>query len=125
MNTVLWSIQVLLAATFFIAGALQLILPVQKLSAWIRVKWLNDLHPVTLRMIGAVEILGALGLIVPAWTGVLPWLTALAAVGLALVMVGATIGHLRHKEYLRSVLTLIFIVLACFVAYGRFFPMPT
>jgi hypothetical protein len=71
-----------------------------------------------------LEILGAIGLILPGLLGILPWLTPLAAVGLALVQVGAGITHIRRGENSYLVMNFILFALAVFVAYGRFFVEP-
>lgn len=65
-----------------------------------------------------------MGLILPAATGSLPWLTPLAAVGLALTMVGAAIAHLRRGEYSHIIVNVVLFGLAVFVAYGRFVVEP-
>ena len=71
-----------------------------------------------------LEILGAIGLILPAVTGILPWLTPVAATGLALTMVGAMITHGRRGEYSGIGVNLVLSVLALFVVYGRFVIVP-
>src|SRR5579859_5106043 len=97
MNTAVWIVQILLALAFLMAGATKLTQPVEKLAE--RMAWVNDFSPSIVRAIGAVEVLGALGLILPAWTGILPWLTPLAAAGLVLDMIGASLEHARRKEF--------------------------
>jgi uncharacterized membrane protein YphA (DoxX/SURF4 family) len=72
------------------------------------------------RFIGTAEILAGPGLILPVLTGILPWLTPLAAVGLIIVMLGALIFHIRRKEYPNIGMNLVLLVLAVFVAYGWF-----
>lgn len=76
------------------------------------------------RFIGVAEILAALGLILPWLSGILPSLTLLAAVGLIIVMIGAVIFHIARREYPNIVLNLVLLVLAAFVAYGRFVAQP-
>jgi hypothetical protein len=66
-----------------------------------------------------LEVLGAIGLIVPLLTGILPWLTPLAAIGLVLTMLGAMATHLRRGENQMLAVNLV-LLLAAFVAYGRF-----
>jgi len=65
--------------------------------------------------------LGAIGLVLPALTGILPWLTPLAALGLVLLMIGAAFTHLRRKEYGNIAINAVLLVLAAFVVYGRLF----
>ena len=86
--------------------------------------WVEDFSQLAGRMIGAVEVLGAIGLVLPALTGILPWPTPLAALGLVLTMVGAALTHLRRKEYGNIAVNVALLVLAAFVAYGRFFVLP-
>ncbi|WP_326641060.1 DoxX family protein [Streptosporangium sp. NBC_01755] len=72
-------------------------------------------------VVGELRRLG-IGLILPALTGVLPVLTPLAAAGLVVTMIGAIIVHVRRKEYSALVMNLVLLVLAAFVAWGRFGP---
>src|SRR5216683_2875693 len=116
MNIVLWIIQILLALAFLMAGTLKDSQPIDKLAA--RIKWVNSLRPPqTVRLIGILEVLGAIGLILPAVTGILPWLTPVAAIGLALTMVGAMITHGRRGEYSGIGVNVVLLVLALFVVY--------
>jgi uncharacterized membrane protein YphA (DoxX/SURF4 family) len=119
VGVALWVVQLLLAAAFLAAGGMKLSQPKEKLAA--NMAWVEDFSQGTVRLIGALEVLGALGLVLPALTGVLPWLTPLAAVGLALTMVGAILTHLNRKENSAIAAPAVLLVLAAFVAYGRFF----
>jgi uncharacterized membrane protein YphA (DoxX/SURF4 family) len=116
----LWVVQLLLAAAFLGAGGMKLSQPKEKL-AQNNMAWVEDFSRGTVRLIGTLEVLGALGLVLPALTGVLPWLTPLAAVGLALTMVGAILTHLNRKENTMIAAPAVLLVLAAFVVYGRFF----
>jgi putative oxidoreductase len=71
------------------------------------------------RFIGVAEIFGAVGLILPGLTGILPWLTAAAAIGLALVMVCAIILHIARGEMNHLVTPFVFLLLLLLVIYGR------
>lgn len=117
MNIALWIVQALLAVAFIMAGAIKLMQPKEQLAA--QMPWVDDFAPTTVKLIGALEVLGAIGLIVPLLTGILPWLTPLAALGLALTMLGAMATHVRRHEYPSLVPNLILLLLAAFVAYGR------
>jgi len=86
--------------------------------------YVKDFSPNTIRAIGAVEVLGAIGVVLPMLTGILPWLTPLAAAGLALTMVGAMATHFRRKEYPMILINLVLLALAAFVIYGRFVAFP-
>ena len=84
MNTAIWIVQILAALAFGMAGFMKLTQPHEKLVT--NMKWVEDFAPNTIKVIGALELLGAIGLILPALTGILPSLTALAGVGLVLVV---------------------------------------
>jgi uncharacterized membrane protein YphA (DoxX/SURF4 family) len=114
----LWVAQVLLAVAFLGAGATKLSRPKEKLLK--NMAWVEDFSQRTVRLIGALEVLGAIGVVLPALTGILPWLTPLAALGLVLLMIGAALTHLRRKEYGYIAMNAVLLVLAAFVAYGRF-----
>ena len=119
MSIALWIVQGLLAVAFLGAGASKLSQPKEKLLK--NMPWVEDFSQPAVRLIGAAEVLGAIGVVLPALTGVLPWLTPLAALGLVLLMVGAALTHLRRKEYGNVAINAVLLVLAAFVAYGRLF----
>ena len=78
-----------------------------------------------MRVIGLIEVLGAIGLIVPAVTGILPTLTPLAAAGLVLTMVGALGLHLSRRDgFAKAAPSIVLLALTLFVAYGRFVAVP-
>ena len=122
MDTALWIVQVFLAFVFLVTGAIKLIMPREK--AMERAPYCEDYTQRQLHLIGIAEILGAIGLILPGLTGILPWLTPLAAVGLALTMIGAIFTHYRREEYNLIIGNVILLLLSLFVAYGRFFVEP-
>src|SRR5262245_27903147 len=113
MTYVLWTVQGLLAALFLIAGVPKLILPLEQLAG-----------PVTLpgpflRFIGVAEVAGAFGLILPGLLGIRPGLTPLAAIGLVIIMIGATVITAATGPLGMAVIPLVVGLLAAFVAYGR------
>ena len=122
MNVAIWVVQILLALGFGMAGLTKLTQPREKLVE--RMAWVNDFSPNTIRLIGSLEVLGALGVILPALTGILPWLTPVAAGGLVLVMVGAMLTHIRRHEYTALGTNVILLLLAVVVVYGRFVAVP-
>ena len=122
MDTALWILQVLLAVAFVGAGLMKLTQPKAKIAE--RMAWANDFSDTQVKLIGLVELLGAVGLIVPAITRILPILTPLAAVGLVLTMIGAALVHVRRGEIPMIVPNLVLLVLAAIVAYGRFVAFP-
>jgi uncharacterized protein YjeT (DUF2065 family) len=86
--------------------------------------WVEDFSQGSVRIIGVLEVLGAIGIVVPALTGIVPSLTPLAALGLVLTMIGAALTHLRRAEYGAIAVNVVVLILAAFVAYGRFFVVP-
>ena len=121
MNIALWIIAGLLAAVFLASGAIKLAQPKEKLVAS-GMPVLEDFSAGAVKAIGALEVLAAVGLILPAALGIAPVLVPLAAVGLVLLMVGAIIAQLRRHEAQAIVVNLAVIVLAVLVAWGRFGP---
>lgn len=122
MDVALWIIQVLLALVFVMAGVMKLTQPKEKIAA--QMAWANDFSQNNIRLIGLVEVLGAIGLILPSLTRILPVLTPLAALGLVVTMVGAILTHLRRKETPNIAVNVVLLVLAAVVVYGRFVAVP-
>jgi uncharacterized membrane protein YphA (DoxX/SURF4 family) len=119
METALWIVQVLLAAIFLVTGTTKLTQPRLKMAAG-PMRWAADVTDAQFRTIGVLEVLGALGLILPAALGVAPALTSLAAVGLALTMIGAIHVHVRYGESNRLAVPIVVLALALFVAIEGF-----
>ena len=117
-NRALWIVQGLLAALFLFAGGMKLITPVEVLSA------MSPFPGEFIRFIGVCEVLGAVGLILPYALRILPGLTSLAAAGLVVIMVGATVSTLAIGGGLLALPTLLLGLLAALVAYGRRPPLP-
>ena len=122
MNLTLWIIAGLLAAIFLAGGVGKLILRKEKIAATPLGGWVEDFSADSIKAIGAVEILAAVGLVLPAAVDIAPVLVPLAAVGLVVVMVGAMITHLRRREATSIAVNLAYLALAGFVAWGRFGP---
>jgi len=116
-NVLLWVIQALLALLFLFAGGTKFLLPTEQLTQG---GWSLGF----IRFIGVCEILGAIGLIVPSVTRIRPILTPLAAAGLVIIMVGATVVTLRMPQPAGAVIPGIVGLLAAFVAYGRWRLVP-
>lgn len=119
MNLALWIIAGILAAVFAGSGAMKLAMPKDKLVES-GLGGLADVSQAAIRLIGVAELAGAVGLIVPPLVHIAPVLVPLAAVGLALVMVGATAVHARRREIPNVGVTVLLLVLALVVAWGRF-----
>jgi uncharacterized membrane protein YphA (DoxX/SURF4 family) len=124
MNIVLWILAGLLALVFLAAGGMKLAQPKAKLTASPGMAWAEAFSPGMIKTIGALEVLAAVGLILPAALGVLPVLVPLAAVGLVLLMLGAALTHARRGEAQSVVVNAVLLVLAAVVAWGRFGPYP-
>jgi uncharacterized membrane protein YphA (DoxX/SURF4 family) len=122
VGTALWVVQVLLAAGFLVSGATKLSQPKEELVK--NLAWMEDFSQPTVRTIGALEVVGAIGIVLPALTGILPWLTPLAALGLVLTMTGAALTHLRRAAYAGIAVPAVLLLLAAFVPSGRFVVPP-
>ena len=120
MNVALWVLQIVLAVMFAMAGVMKVTQPKEKLAG--KLPWVEDFSPGTVKLIGVVELSGAIGLIVPAATGIAPVLTPLAATGLATVMALAATTHRRRGEAGAIVFNLVLLIAAVVVAWGRFGP---
>ena len=121
MNTALWIISGLLACIFAASGAVKLVRSREELAAS-GMAVLADFGPGTVKAIGVLEILAAVGLILPAALGLAPVVVPMAAAGLVLLMVGAAIAHLRRAEAHAVAVNLTLLALAVVVAWGRFGP---
>lgn len=124
MHTMLWIIGGLMAAVFLVAGSTKLFLPRQTLAEAPGGGWVLDFSAGFVKVLGAIEVLGAIGLVVPALLDVAPVLVPLAAVGLGTIMVGAAIVEIRRRERAHVLLNLLYLSLLAFVAWGRFGPEP-
>ena len=121
MNVVLWIVAILLAAAFGFAGSAKLTQPKESLLEK-GMAWAEDFSQPVIRFIGAMELLAAIGLVLPPLVGVAEVLTPLAATGLVVVMALAAATHLRRKEPQMVVVNAVLLLLAAFVAWGRFGP---
>ena len=117
MNIALWIAQGLLAAMYLMAGILKTF---NTAKAKEQLPWAKNRSDGFVRFVGISELLGALGLILPLVTGILPWLTVLAAIGLTLIQLLAIFTeHLPKKEYNIIPVNVVFIALSAFVVFGR------
>jgi hypothetical protein len=118
MTYALWIVQGLLAALFLFAGGTKLVLPLDVLMSMGSPNQIQ-LPGWFVRFIGVVEVLGALGLILPGLLRIRPGLTPLAAAGLVIIMIGATVLTLVADGAASALIPLVVGLLAAFVAYGR------
>jgi len=122
VNLALWIIAGVLAFAFAGSGIMKLVQSKDKLVASPTGGWAADWSPASIKLVGVAEILGAIGLILPAALHVTPILVPLAAVGLIFVMIGAAVVHSRRHELPNVAINVILLLLAAFVAWGRFGP---
>ena len=118
LNIVLWLVQVLLAALFLFVGGMKLILPLEAMKGPV------DMPGLLLRFIGVMEVLGAIGLILPGLLRIQTGLTPLAAAGLVIIMIGATVITLMGGVIAPALIPLVVGVLSAFVAYGQWRLIP-
>ena len=118
LSYALWIVQVLLALLFLFAGGAKLVLPAEAMKGPV------PLPVLFLRFVGVCEVLGALGLVLPGLFRIRPGLTPLAAVGLVIIMIGATVVNLMSGAPAVALITLVVGLLATFVAYGRWQVIP-
>ena len=118
LTRALWIVQGLLALIFLFAGGMKLVLPLDALTGPV------PLPGLFVRFLGVAEVLGAVGLILPGllriWTG----LTPLAAAGLVIIMIGATVITSATGEVAAALISLVVGLLAAFIAYGRWRLVP-
>ena len=119
MSYALWIVQGLLAALFLFAGVVKLVLPAEQLMGSV------PMPVLFIRFIGVVEVLGAIGLILPALLRIRPGLTPLAAAGLVIIMIGGTVINVMGGDVAPAVITVVVGLLAVFIAYGRWRLVPS
>ncbi|MFS8480061.1 MAG: DoxX family protein [Micromonosporaceae bacterium] len=121
VNIALWAVTGVLAAAFLFAGGTKLLQPKDKFVAS-GMAWAEPFPAGLIKTIGALEVLAAVGLILPGLLGIAPVLVPLAALGLALIMIGAAVVHGRRREFQSVVMNVVLLVLAAVVAWARFGP---
>jgi len=119
MNIILWVIQVLVGLAFIGAGYSH-VFGAEQMKTRPGAEWIAAVPKPMRVFIAICEFLGGVGVILPAATGIFPWLTSLAAAGLVLIMLLAAGFHLIRREIPNIGFNVVLIALAAFVAYGRF-----
>jgi uncharacterized membrane protein YphA (DoxX/SURF4 family) len=122
MDAGLWVAQGLLAVMFLMVGTAKVTKSKEELAE--RLDWVEDFSEGTIKFIGSVEILAAIGLILPGLTGIAPILVPIAATGLVVTQIGAVIVHVRRSEPQMIIGNVVLIALGLFVAWGRFGDYP-
>ena len=115
MNVALWIVQALLALIFLLAGGMKLVTPIEEMMKQMPL----PLPGWFLQFIGVAEVLGAIGLILPWFLRIRPGLTPLAAAGLVIIMIGATVLTLATGDIAMALFPLVVGILVAFVGYGR------
>jgi len=118
MNVALWIIQVLLTLLFLFAGGTKLVMSIEAMRSMGSPNQIF-LPGLLIRFIGVCEVLGALGLILPGLLRIWPGLTPLAAIGLVIIMIGATVLTFVGDGVAPAVFPMVVVFLLAFVAYGR------
>jgi uncharacterized membrane protein YphA (DoxX/SURF4 family) len=116
MNLLAWILQIVLGALFLGVGATKISQPKDKLRS--KMTWVDDYTDSNVKLIGGLEVLAALGLVLPWATGIAKILTPLAAVGLAIIMIGAVFTHRNRKE--PWIPQLVLLIMTIVVAVIRF-----
>ncbi|WP_201452554.1 DoxX family protein [Streptomyces sp. HM190] len=124
MNLALWIGAGLLAAVALTGGVTKTFVPGEKLAAAPGGEWTAAVEPGLVKALGVLELLAALGLVLPAALGIAPVLVPVTAVCWVLLMIGAMITHGRLGEFRFVALNVVYLALAAFVAWGRFGPQP-
>ena len=114
VNLIIWTVQVFLALFFLAAGAPKII--GRGLEQW---TGFSEMPRPLVILIGLTEVLGAVGLVLPMATGILPWLTPLAAIGLAIIVLMASGFHIRADERLNALETTLWASIAAIIAISR------
>jgi len=117
MNIALWIAQGLLAAMYLMAGTMKTL---QTARAKGQFPWAKNRSDGFVRFVGTAELLGALGLILPIVTGILPWLTSIAAIGLSLIQLLAIFTeHVPKREYNVIPMNIVLLAFSSFILFGR------
>jgi hypothetical protein len=116
INVLLWIVQGLLVIVFLFAGGMKLVMPIEAMQGAIALPGLF------LRFLGVAEVAGAIGLILPGLLRIRPGLTSLAAIGLVIVMAGATVITVLGGDRAAALVPLVIGALAAAVAFGRWKP---
>lgn len=123
MNIALWIVAGLLAVVYVGSGGLKVIATKERIAATgPAAGWVENFKPRTIKAVGVFEVLGGLGLVLPAALGIAPDLVPLAALGLAMIMVGAVVTRISRQEYKLMLVDLTYLILLGFMVWGRLGP---
>lgn len=120
MNIALWIVAGVLAAVLLVSSA-KLVIPKDKIvAAGDYAAWAKDFSPAALKALGFVDLLGAVGLILPAVFDIAPVMVPVAASGTALLFLGAIVVRVRRGLWVTAIAEVLYLAMAIFVAVGRF-----
>jgi uncharacterized membrane protein YphA (DoxX/SURF4 family) len=122
MYIALWIVQVLVALGFLFAGGAKIFTPIEKLHG--QMAWTNHASAPVVRLVGILELLGAVGLILPVATRIAPVLTPIAAICLVITMIVAIVIHLRLNDAKGISAPLVLLLLSLFIAIGYLVIVP-
>jgi hypothetical protein len=122
LNISLWVVQALLGVLFIGTGLWKLLTPVADLAAMI--PWAGQVSEGFLQGTAVIDLLGGIGVLLPALTRIKPGLTVLAALGCALLQVCAIVFHVSRGEGVNTPFNVVLVGLSLFVAWGRRYPAP-
>lgn len=122
MNLALWIVAGLMSVAFAAGGLSKLIIPKERIAQLPGGRWVEGVSPGFVKATGVLDLLAAAGLILPAAFGIAPVLVPVAAVGVVLLMIGAGIVRLRFGSPRAILGDAVYLLLAAFVAWGRFGP---
>ncbi|UFS58181.1 DoxX family protein [Subtercola endophyticus] len=118
MNVAVAITATILAVLYLVIGGMKLVLPISLIPA--QMEWAHIATPWQVRAVGTLSVLGAIGVVLPVWLGILPWFAVAAAIGLVLLQVGAIITHIRMGgDAVKSLpFNTFLLLLAAFTAVG-------
>lgn len=122
IHIILWILQVLLAAGLLFGGVMKLFMPVEKLAAmW---PWTGEVAPVSVTLLGVLDLLGAAGILLPSILRIKVALTGITAICILVLMVCAGIFHMARGEASEIGINVFFAILAAFISWGRVRKVP-
>jgi DoxX-like family len=122
LNITLWIVQGLTAALMLMSAFMKIATPISELS--VKWKWTGELPETVVRLLGVLDLLGGIGIILPALLKIKPSLTPLAALGVVLLMISASVFHISRGEASVIGFNIILMLLASFIAWGRYKKLP-
>ena len=121
IHITLWIAQVVFAA-LLVMGAVMKFMPIEKIAPMM--PWMGQVSPLTVRLLGLLDLFGAIGLIIPALLRIKPQLTAWAALCIIALMISASIFHVSRGEASAIGFNIFSALIAAFIAWGRFKKSP-